>query len=129
MKAGRFFEAFGKLLYGLAAIDGHVSTSELSLVATSVEHAANRHFNRHGYFIAGILLSKIAFLKAMERKEHPGKLIREALAGMDDFPLTMLSPQERDFINTMILDLARSTEGIRKVEQEVIDRFAEKMVG
>ncbi|MFM7218378.1 MAG: hypothetical protein ACKO1U_10195 [Bacteroidota bacterium] len=123
MGVGKFFIEIGRVLYALAAIDGNVTENEMRQLAYSVETASSRHFRKHGYFAAGMLLSKVAFLKALERKEHPAKILDETRDILEKGYGLPLTEGERSFLEKLMESMAHASGGVKQMEERVIFDF------
>ena len=108
----QLFEAFGEILYAMAAVDGKIQQEEKELIAQAIKH------HRHEYdilfsFKQGVTKAKTikeAFGKAMETFRSYG-----AFDGYSDFKI-------------ILENLAQSCQGISPEEQEIIDQFHKELL-
>lgn len=108
----QLFEAFGEILYAMAAVDGQIQKEEKELIAQAIKH------HRHEYdilfsFKQGVTKAKSikeAFGKAMETFRSYG-----AFDGYSDFKI-------------ILENLAQSCQGISPEEKEIIDQFHKELL-
>ena len=108
----QLFEAFGEILYALAAVDGKIQAEEKVLIAQAIKH------HRYEYDILFSFKQEVtkartiteAFTKAMQTFREYGPF-----DGYSDFKI-------------ILENLASSCHGISVEEQEIIDRFHKELL-
>ena len=108
----QLFEAFGEILYALAAVDGNIQQEEKVLISQAI---------RHHRFEYDILMSfKQGVTKAKTIKEAFGK-------AMDTFRTYGTFDGYSDF-KIILENLARSCHGVSPEEKEIIDEFHKELL-
>lgn len=108
----QLFEAFGEILYAMAAVDGKIQEEEKILIAQAIKH------HRYEYDILFSFKQEVtkartitqAFTKAMDTFRSYGPF-----DGYSDFKI-------------ILENLAQSCQGISKEEQELIDQFHKELL-
>lgn len=108
----QLFEAFGEILYALAAVDGKIQQEEKELIAQAIKH------HRYEYDILFSFKQEVtksrtikeAFAKAMHTFREYG-----SFDGYSDFKI-------------ILENLANSCQGISTEEKEIIDQFHHELL-
>jgi DNA polymerase III delta prime subunit len=112
VKKEQLFEAFGEILYALAAVDGKIQQEEKVLIAQAIKH------HRYEYDILFSFKQEVthartiteAFTKAMQTFRAYGPF-----DGYSDFKI-------------ILENLAESFQGISTEEQHIIDKFHKELL-
>lgn len=108
----QLFEAFGEILYALAAVDGNIQQEEKLLIAQAIKH------HRYEYDI----------LFSFKQEVNRARTIKEAFGkAMDTFHAFGPFDGCSDF-KIILENLALSCQGISTEEQEIIDQFHKELL-
>jgi hypothetical protein len=109
----QLFEAFGEILYAMAAVDGHIQQEEKVLIAQAIKH------HRFEYDI----------LFSFKQEVNKARTIKEAFAkAMQTFRMYGPFDGYSDF-KIILENLAMSCHGVSVEEQEIIDQFHKELLG
>jgi hypothetical protein len=121
MHSRMFFVNFGKLLYAIAASDGDIATRERTVLFASLESIAKKH---HRFvsddFKAGLWLSKIVFLKAVEIHLPPSIAVQEFDLFWKNAKHDTLNPAESEVCIDLLQHIASANHGIGQVEKNIL---------
>ncbi|MDB5274214.1 MAG: hypothetical protein JWO58_2581 [Chitinophagaceae bacterium] len=108
----QLFEAFGEILYALAAVDGKIQEEEKVLIAQAIKH------HRYEYDILFSFKQEITSTRTITDAFNNAMLTFRAYGAFDGYS---------DF-KIILENLAESCQGISAEEQKIIDQFHKELL-
>lgn len=125
MTITRYYEQLGQLIYAVLAVDGRLTTSEIDRMNEVLSDLSKKVETQTD--MGGILIAKIAFKNALDRRDKPSRL----MADFDRFILHSTRLHLPAPVRQLSLDLltyaADIVDGIRLPEKKMLEGLRQRI--